>query len=1047
MRRILDTLGVRRGEGGSTVLLFSGFFLVVAGIITGKTARDTFFLARFDVEFLPLMFVAQAVFVTALVPVLARLSRGLHLSRSLVVGAVVVATPIALCRFHIRGMVVPALYVLVEIATVVVTTQFWLLTGGVFNSRQAKRLFALIASGGSAAAMVVGMGVDPYVTAFGSEALLPASAALFVAGALVSSLTRERRGVTREAPPAPSVPGVARRRLNPYLVSIAALIGITALATTIVDYLFKIVAGREYPVEADLAAFFGTFYALTGVIGLVVQWFATGRVIQRFGILGGLLMLPVSLSVGSVAALLRPVLLSVIVAKGSEQVVKQTAHQASLQLLWVPIDTTQKRVSKPFVDGPVKMMAEGAAGLFIFLMAPLLGLRWLSAVALALVGLWLVVTLRARAGYIASLATGPRLDLNDLELDVTDPHVTETVDKMLRSSEETQQITALELMEQVAPEPWAESLGELFRQGSPLVREKTLAAAGDSLSVISNEELVATIERGDPLAPQATLLIGNRRAPGVAPVLRRLLEHADPRQQAAAAVALRGLREDDDQDGERLLRGLLASSDPADREAALDAARHDPEFVPQAVLLDALAGESSAVRLAALRVVDAAPKRVLLPAVVQALGDVETRVAARGVLRAFGEEDALYDLNRAFRRPDTTRDLRVGAVRTIRDYGGAASMRSVLNLLDREDLAGDTESEVVDALLDLARATPTPRGADRRVLAHIRRLATRAYWYRAAEALISDEGAAGRLARDHYHRLARSDTMTLLKLCVIARPQTPIETIAYHVDTQGEGLADSLEVLDNVVPREARDFVMPLAEPRSLEETVAAGRRLGLDLPTEPHQALLPLIESRQVLLAIVGLSCGGEAVADAVDWDAAPLTRADADDLPGYTARYAEGLTGKPSPNGEQRMYSELEKTAYLKSTDTFRDIPGEEVFYVAQVAEEQHLADGESLFEDGDPGHSLYALIEGEILLHRGGQEVNRMHPYDAFGEMAVINQAPRTLSAKAVGPTILLRISEEDFLHVLETRAEVMKGVMGQVMQRLSRLTDLYAEAISG
>ena len=72
--------------------------------------------------------------------------------------------------------------------------------------------------------------------------------------------------------------------------------------------------------------------------------------------------------------------------------------------------------------------------------------------------------------------------------------------------------------------------------------------------------------------------------------------------------------------------------------------------------------------------------------------------------------------------------------------------------------------------------------------------------------------------------------------------------------------------------------------------------------------------------------------------------------------------------------------------------------------------------------------------------------MRPYDLFGEMAVINQAPRTLAAAAVGPTVLLRISEEDFLHILETRADVMKGIMRQVMQRLSRLTDLYAEAMS-
>jgi ATP:ADP antiporter, AAA family len=431
LRRLLDTLGVRRGEGRSTLLLFVGFFLIVAGIITGKTARDTFFLDRFGSDYLPLMFVAQALVVTIAVPLLARLSRGRHPSRTLFLGAVLSAAPLALARWHAEGYVIPIAYVAVEVATVVVTTQFWLLTGGVFRSRQAKRLFALIASGGSIAGIVVGIGMRPLLTegGAGAEWLFVACAGLFVAGAAVGALVRGAATPTPGSVPKVVASEGRRGRMSPYLVSIALLTGVTAVATVIVDYLFKTVAVASYPDKEELAAFFLLFHALTGGVGLFIQWFATGRVIRRFGILGGLLMLPVSLSVGSVAALLNPKLLSVILAKGSEQIVKQTTHQTSLQLLWVPIDTAQKRLSKPFVDGTVKMAAEGATGLFIFVAARLIPapavLRWLSAMALGLVGVWLLLSVRARGGYIASLATGPRLDLEDLELDVADPAVTD----------------------------------------------------------------------------------------------------------------------------------------------------------------------------------------------------------------------------------------------------------------------------------------------------------------------------------------------------------------------------------------------------------------------------------------------------------------------------------------------------------------------------------------------------------------------------------------------------------------------------------------------
>ena len=56
-------LGLKPGEGRRTLILFLQNFCVVAITIAGKSARDTFFLSRFNKSYLPLMFVACATIV------------------------------------------------------------------------------------------------------------------------------------------------------------------------------------------------------------------------------------------------------------------------------------------------------------------------------------------------------------------------------------------------------------------------------------------------------------------------------------------------------------------------------------------------------------------------------------------------------------------------------------------------------------------------------------------------------------------------------------------------------------------------------------------------------------------------------------------------------------------------------------------------------------------------------------------------------------------------------------------------------------------------
>jgi CRP-like cAMP-binding protein len=91
------------------------------------------------------------------------------------------------------------------------------------------------------------------------------------------------------------------------------------------------------------------------------------------------------------------------------------------------------------------------------------------------------------------------------------------------------------------------------------------------------------------------------------------------------------------------------------------------------------------------------------------------------------------------------------------------------------------------------------------------------------------------------------------------------------------------------------------------------------------------------------------------------------------------------------------------------------------------------EVLFSEGDAGDNMYGVISGAVELRRGERVVQRIGPDGTFGELAIIDASPRSLTAIAVEPTEIAVINDRDFLFLVhETPTFAM-----DVMRSLSRL----------
>lgn len=105
------------------------------------------------------------------------------------------------------------------------------------------------------------------------------------------------------------------------------------------------------------------------------------------------------------------------------------------------------------------------------------------------------------------------------------------------------------------------------------------------------------------------------------------------------------------------------------------------------------------------------------------------------------------------------------------------------------------------------------------------------------------------------------------------------------------------------------------------------------------------------------------------------------------------------------------------LGTVRLFQGLPRSDLERIAGLAKPRELDANQVLFREGDPGDRFYVVFSGavEVLKERPLGDHERLairRAGDAFGEMSLLNDAPRSASVRAIEPSRLLAISREDF-----------------------------------
>lgn len=130
----------------------------------------------------------------------------------------------------------------------------------------------------------------------------------------------------------------------------------------------------------------------------------------------------------------------------------------------------------------------------------------------------------------------------------------------------------------------------------------------------------------------------------------------------------------------------------------------------------------------------------------------------------------------------------------------------------------------------------------------------------------------------------------------------------------------------------------------------------------------------------------------------------------------------------------------------DTLRQLPlfaaltRPELHVVDGLLNERSFLQGEIIFDEGEAGQTLYVVISGRVLICRQGEpEAGKFAELEAgtvFGELALLDHAPRAAQARAVEDCVLVSLSRGDFESLLDTHSTIASKIALQLARQLGR-----------
>jgi len=127
-----------------------------------------------------------------------------------------------------------------------------------------------------------------------------------------------------------------------------------------------------------------------------------------------------------------------------------------------------------------------------------------------------------------------------------------------------------------------------------------------------------------------------------------------------------------------------------------------------------------------------------------------------------------------------------------------------------------------------------------------------------------------------------------------------------------------------------------------------------------------------------------------------------------------------------------------FLARVPVFAGCTAAQIAAIAAVAQDSYFQPGQIIVTQGTPGQAFYLILSGRVEILRDGKSLGAFGPGDFFGEMSLLDQAPRSATIRALESTSCLMLSSWDFKALLEEQPGIAIKLL-EVLSRRLRVAD--------
>jgi len=123
-----------------------------------------------------------------------------------------------------------------------------------------------------------------------------------------------------------------------------------------------------------------------------------------------------------------------------------------------------------------------------------------------------------------------------------------------------------------------------------------------------------------------------------------------------------------------------------------------------------------------------------------------------------------------------------------------------------------------------------------------------------------------------------------------------------------------------------------------------------------------------------------------------------------------------------------------HLQQVPLFAACSRKDLQLVAKRAEEVRVPAGKALVTEGETGHEFFVILEGRAKVTRHGRKVATIGPGDGFGELALLEKAPRNSTVVAETDMDLVVLGQREFAGIIDEVPGFARKLLAGMAHRL-------------